>query len=200
MPAKSTDRRVQRTRRLLQDALLAMIVEKGYEHTTVQDVIDRADVGRSTFYAHFADKETLLSSTLSDLRLALRQRQRDALGARGEPGERGLAFGLPMLEHAREHLPLYRAIVGRQSGAYVLRRVHATIAELVDTDLDTLGFRGTPERRALAVQYVTGAFVSVLGWWLDQDARLPCPEVDGIFRRLAMQGLSAELEAGRDPG
>src|SRR6266576_3222431 len=53
---KKLDRRVQRTRQLLQDALLAMVLEKGYDSTTVQDIIDRANVGRATFYAHFPDK------------------------------------------------------------------------------------------------------------------------------------------------
>ena len=63
---KTVDRRVQRTRRLLQDALVATVIEKGYEAATVQDIIDRADVGRATFYAHFADKQTLLTSRLED--------------------------------------------------------------------------------------------------------------------------------------
>src|SRR6186713_3590542 len=61
------DRRVARTRRALKDALTDLILEKGYESVTVQDVIDRADVGRSTFYAHFVDKDDLLMAILADL-------------------------------------------------------------------------------------------------------------------------------------
>src|SRR5881396_2641445 len=71
--AKPPDRRVQRTRKLLQDALVSLMIEQGYEATTVQDIIDRANVGRATFYAHFADKETLLVSRLEDLRAMLAQ-------------------------------------------------------------------------------------------------------------------------------
>src|SRR5213083_3229079 len=113
--AKPPDRRVQRTRKLLQDALVSLIMEKGYEAATVQDIIDRANVGRATFYAHFADKETLLSSRLEDLRHLLleRQRQTPALG-----------FSLAMLEHAYAHLRLYQAIIGHDSGAFVLQRIH----------------------------------------------------------------------------
>src|SRR5213083_3494878 len=107
-PAKPPDRRVQRTRKLLQDALVSLMIEKGYEATTVQDIIDRANVGRATFYAHFADKETLLVSRLEDLRAMLAQQHQRA---------RGLGFSLPMLEHARDHLPLYAAIVGRGGGS-----------------------------------------------------------------------------------
>jgi tetracycline repressor-like protein len=113
---RPTDRGIQRTRKLLQDALVAMMIEKGLEATTVQDIIDQANVGRATFYAHFADKETLLASRLEDLRARLTERLKQAPG--------GLGFSLAMLEHAREHLPLYSAIVGRESGAFVLQRIH----------------------------------------------------------------------------
>ncbi len=66
MQAKE-DRRVGRTRKLLEDALHDLIVEKGYEAVTVQDIIDRANVGRSTFYAHYTDKQQLLFSHFADL-------------------------------------------------------------------------------------------------------------------------------------
>src|SRR6266567_9635349 len=59
---KITDRRVQRTRRLLHKALMSLILEKKYESITVQEILDRADVGRSTFYMHFQDKDQLLFS------------------------------------------------------------------------------------------------------------------------------------------
>jgi AcrR family transcriptional regulator len=189
-PTKRTpDRRVQRTRRLLQDALNALMIEKGYEATTVQDIIDRADVGRSTFYAHFADKETLLTSRLEDLRAFLLERQR---AARGNGRARGLGFSLPMLEHAQGHLELYRAIVGRESGAFVLKRVHRTIAELALADLKAMGYKGTAAQRDLTAEYVAGAFMAVLTWWLDRGAELSPQEVDAIFRRLVTRGLAAE--------
>ena len=113
---KTVDRRVQRTRRLLQDALVATVIEKGYEAATVQDIIDRADVGRATFYAHFADKQTLLTSRLEDLRGLLLAQQRQSPGS--------LGFSLAMLEHARSHLAMYRAIVGHESGAFIIQRIH----------------------------------------------------------------------------
>src|SRR5881296_2453910 len=61
------------------EALVSMMIEKGYDGTTVQDIVDRANVGRATFYAHFADKETLLVSRLEDLRAMLAQQQQQAL-------------------------------------------------------------------------------------------------------------------------
>ena len=183
--AKKLDRRVQRTRQLLQDALIAMVIEKGYDAVTIQDIIDRANVGRATFYAHFADKQTLLTSRLEDLRGLLTERRRQAPGP--------LGFSLAMLEHARSHLPLYRAIVGHESGAFIVQRIHRTIADLAELDLKGLGFKGAPEQRRLAVEFLAGAFMAVLTWWLDEGATLPPEEIDGIVRRLVMRGLAIRL-------
>src|SRR6476659_8968394 len=63
------DRRVARAKRALKEALTDLILEKGYEAVTVQDIIDRADVGRSTFYDHLTHKEDLLMAILSDLQV-----------------------------------------------------------------------------------------------------------------------------------
>src|SRR6266516_2886157 len=73
--AKRRDRRVQRTQQLLRNALFSLIQEKGFESLSVQDIIDRADVGRTTFYAHFDNKEDLLLSGFEDLRALLKDRQ-----------------------------------------------------------------------------------------------------------------------------
>ncbi|HEX9216011.1 MAG TPA: TetR/AcrR family transcriptional regulator [Gemmatimonadales bacterium] len=183
---KTVDRRVQRTRRLLQDALVATVIEKGYEAATVQDIIDRADVGRATFYAHFADKQTLLTSRLEDLRGLLLAQQRQSPGS--------LGFSLAMLEHARSHLAMYRAIVGHESGAFIIQRIHRTIADLAANDVNALAAKASPQRRQLAVEFVAGAFMAVLTWWLDQGAALAPAEVDAIFRRLVLEGLAKELQ------
>src|ERR671911_1971150 len=65
------DRRVRRTQELLRGALMALIMEKGYDRITVQDILDKADIGRSTFYAHYRDKEDLLLAGFEDIRAAL---------------------------------------------------------------------------------------------------------------------------------
>lgn len=201
---RAVDRRLQRTRTLLQDALKAMMIEKGYEATTVQDIIDRANVGRSTFYAHFADKETLLISGLEDLRDALHAQQAQAPAVRTPPGSRtsphrAFAFSRIMLEHARDHAPLYLAIVGRKPGAIVLQRLTQMMVDLVREDLSRMGFRAASTQRDLIAHHVGGGFMGVLTWWMEHGAKLPPAEVDAIFSRLVLHGLRAELDGHAEP-
>ena len=66
------DRRIQKTKRGLSQALVELILERGYEQITVQDILDRANVGRSTFYAHYRDKEALLLACFDDMQTQLR--------------------------------------------------------------------------------------------------------------------------------
>jgi len=183
MPEKAPDRRIQRTRQLLQDALVSMIVEKGYDATTVQDIVDRANVGRATFYAHFADKDTLFHSRLEDLRMFIGEQQKHT------PGR--LGFSLVMLEHARLNVPLWGAIAGRESGAFAMQRIQRMVADLAAVDLKQLAFKGSAEQRELAVHYIAGAFMAVLTWWLDRGAKLPPADVDTLFRQLVLRGLPA---------
>src|SRR5688572_18597064 len=126
MAAKKEDRRVQRTRKLLQEALIALVLEKGYEAVTVQDIIDRANVGRSTFYAHFLDKQQLFLSGFEQLRVFLAQQH--AVAARS--GEHRLGFSLGMFEHVQGYLRLYRALVGNRSGAIVAEHMQQMITDL----------------------------------------------------------------------
>jgi AcrR family transcriptional regulator len=191
MPRKMKDRRVRRTRALLQDALLQLMVQKGYEATTVQDIIDRADVGRATFYAHFADKRTLLASRLEDLRDSLMAQQRQP--ALQSDGTRHLSFSRPLLEHAAGGLPLWRALAGAESGAFVLQRIHDMLTDLVRNDVLAWGIQLSPQHREMVVQYLTGAFMSVMTWWLDQGAELSVEEVDQVFQQLSVGSLTSQL-------
>src|SRR4030095_3323460 len=107
------DRRIQRTRDLLHQALISLMIEKGYEVITVQDIIDRANVGRSTFYAHYVGKQDLLLSGLKNLSKHMLAHQRAALAKEGSFREKGFGFSLAFFEHVHSHRDVYQ--IGRAS-------------------------------------------------------------------------------------
>jgi AcrR family transcriptional regulator len=192
MPGKP-DRRVQRTKQLLRGALLSLIQEKGYEALSVQDIIDRANVGRATFYAHFDNKEDLLVSGFDDLRASLKQRQREALARGSGVEERVLAFAHELFAHTREHRDVFRAMVGRQSGALVEQILHRIVVDLVRDDVKALAARRDEASMPAeaVVQFVAGGLFGVLMWWLEGKKRLSVEEVDTAFRRLAIPAMKS---------
>src|SRR5438552_11053159 len=97
------DRRISRTRMLLQHALNSLILKKRYEAITIKDICDAANVGRSTFYAHYTSKDDLKRKGFETLRTLLVDRQREALAKPGNTRDKSLGFCLPMFEHARDH-------------------------------------------------------------------------------------------------
>src|SRR5207247_10949705 len=111
---------------------------------TVQHIIDRANVGRSTFYAHYDGKEDLLRSGMKNLSKQLLGYQRAALALKGSFRERGFAFALVLFEHATGHRDSYHAIVANHSGAVVMDAMRALLAELVRNELKAYSLNGGP--------------------------------------------------------
>jgi AcrR family transcriptional regulator len=184
MSATLEDRRVRRTRQLLIDALLALVVERGYEGLTVQDVLDRADVGRSTFYAHFRDKDDLLQAAFARLRAVLEGH------TRGQGAASLSDISLALFCHTADHRPLYRAMVGRPSGALMLRVAHEQLSDVVRPHLDQAAGRlSVPPD--VAAQYYVSALFGLLTWWLDADLPYTPAEMDAMFRRLMLPALAS---------
>jgi AcrR family transcriptional regulator len=176
---KRPDRRIARTQRVLHEALLQLILERGWDEVSVQDVCERADVGRSTFYVHFADKEELLVSGFDGVRQTLRERA-------AERAPQPLGFTLGLLEHARENQKLFRALLGKRTAQVVHRAFVATVGDLVAADVAAVTPPG-PLREA-SVRYLAGAFWELLLWWGEQPNASPV-EVDEVFRRLTVAVL-----------
>jgi len=186
---RGMDRRVLRTRRTLQHALLALMLRKGYDAITVEDICGEANVGRSTFYAHFTSKDDLKRSGLDEhLRKMLLERQKQAKSASAVSKRERFAFALYFFEHAREHLDLYRALVSKGGVTTTIAMMRQMITDLVRRELsDTAAPNGAP--REAVVQFVVGAFMALLTWWLDGGAKLSAERMNELFRRLALEGV-----------
>lgn len=190
---KRRDRRIERTQQLIREALRSLIQEKGFEALTVQQIIDRANVGRATFYAHFDNKDDLLASGFEDLRASLKARQRDAFSRGRTVEDRVFAFSEEVFAHTNEYREVFRAMVGRRSGAAVQRLLHKLLVDLVREDVRSTiprGEGGAVPTEALA-QFIAGALFGLLMWWLEGKMRLSVAEVNALFRKLAIPALKA---------
>lgn len=186
----AVDRRIARTRAGLQHALIALIMKKGYDAITVEDICEEANVGRSTFYLHYASKDALKRSGLEHLRNELVERQKHALANANETTGGFLGFSLALFEHASSHIDLYRALIGSRGGGVSLDGIREILSDLVRADLamasDDDAETIPPE---LVVQYVVGACMAVLTWWLDRGAKPSPQRMDAMFRHLATNGV-----------
>jgi AcrR family transcriptional regulator len=190
------DRRVRRTRHALRAALLSLVAEKGYDHITVQDILERADLGRATFYAHFRDKEDLLVSGFEELRESVRAAMH-AYAERGiEPVAEDMTHARALFEHVGGHHQLYHALVSSRGGGAMLRYARAELTSLACEHFEAVAHeRGTEPRVPLPVlaEYVSGALIGVLTWWLDADMPYPAEEMAALFERVTTPALEAAL-------
>jgi AcrR family transcriptional regulator len=186
---KKTDARVRRTRDALGDALIALMQEKPFDTITVQDVLDRAHVSRSTFYAHYSDKDDLLMSDAEEFFEALSM----ALSVHGDKSDRVFPVK-EFFTHLADVQPFFKALVksGRFQENMDLARGH--FARGIESRLAQLP-RGqsipAKDRPAIAFTHA-GALLSLLTWWLDRGMREPPEEMDRLFHRLVWNGVAAK--------
>jgi AcrR family transcriptional regulator len=195
------DRRVRRTRRLLREALFALVLEKGYDRVTVRDVLERADVGRATFYEHFRDKDDLLVSGADELRALLRRHLAEAAAA-GEAGER-LELASAVFEHAAAHRQVYRALVGRRAGTVVQKYAREQLATLLREHIEQVAtsYGVTPAVPGeVTAEYLVNAFLGLLSWWLDGDTPYAPQEMGRFYLRLTKAAFASAFTANESAG
>ncbi|TAJ78851.1 MAG: TetR/AcrR family transcriptional regulator [Gallionellaceae bacterium] len=175
---QSSDRRVQRTRRALRDALISLLVERGWDDINIQNLCERADVGRSTFYIHFQNKEELLVSGFDDLRAALRAQAAEMNGAADS-----MRFVRGLIEHAYEQRTLFRAIIGRRSGHVVQKRFREMVSRLVEEEISQ---PATGWQRDAGIRYVAGALVELLAWWVDTGNSRSADDIEHLFHQFSL--------------
>jgi AcrR family transcriptional regulator len=183
---KKTDARVRRTRDALGDALIALMQEKPFDTITVQDVLDRAHVSRSTFYTHYSDKDDLLMSDAEEFFEALSM----ALSQHGDKSDRVFPVR-EFFAHLSDVQPFFKALV--KSGKYhenmELARGH--FARGIERRLVELPRgKNIPANQLPAIAFAhAGALLSLLSWWLDRGMRESPAEMDELFHRMVWNGL-----------
>jgi AcrR family transcriptional regulator len=190
----ANDRRIQKTQHLLREALASLIREKPYDSIAVKEILDQANVGRSTFYTHFRDKDELLVSCIYDI-LHCVDPPGTAISAK--PYERIIGFSVPVFEHIQQHMQKGEAKIGIKSRDIIHEHLQKVLAQLIADQVkeDFQRRRKTAGQisQDLLVRYVASTFILVLNWWV-ACSRLPPKEVNDVFRALILPTLAANFE------
>jgi AcrR family transcriptional regulator len=184
---KKTDRRVRRTRDALGDALVALMHEKPFDEITVQHVLDRAKVGRSTFYTHFVGKEDLFLSDVEDFF----QMMAGHLSRQKEQSTR-LSPVREMFAHVAQMHEFMAALVASGRIHEVLQLAQGHFAKGIEQRLAEIPrSRGIPPatRTVLGVA-CAGAMLSLMSWWIDRGSHVSAEQMDAVFHNLVWSGIN----------
>jgi AcrR family transcriptional regulator len=186
------DRRVRRTKRRLRDALATLVHEKPLHAVAVKEILARADVGRSTFYAHFRDKEALLASAI---RHTLGAGEADGPSRPAASADDLLRFSLPLFEHVERRIDDFTLRVDMPARAALHEHLRRELAEVIEDRLRRAR-RGHPGEESvvppeLVARHVAATFLLVLDWWAERRPRLAAREADARFRALVLPALAA---------
>ncbi|ATB32270.1 hypothetical protein MEBOL_005747 [Melittangium boletus DSM 14713] len=158
---------------MLRDALLGLIRERGFDTISVQDISERAQLNRSTFYLHYRDKDELLTQIMRDMLLELSRRSHQL----GDSPDRLHRTLLEWFQHAVEHPELYHLMLGRSGMRAFSVQLRNILEQLMNLDLERanspLLIEGVPV--PVLNRFLTSAYMGVLEWWLDRRS-LHSPE------------------------
>ena len=198
------DRRIQRTRQSLRTALLELIKEKGYDAISIEEITERANVGRATFYLHYKDKEDLLLEEFSEMAndkvqvlseipfSAWLQSQEDTAPAGGKRPAPPL---LIVFEHIYDNSELYYILLKSEKSSRIVERIRkistAAIVKFMETKAKTdpipLHFKVPIEFFAA---FFSGALLSTVDWWLEEEMRHTPGEITRLFQNLFFKGAA----------
>ena len=181
---EKTDRRSQRTRHLLSAALMELIREKDYSTITVHDIIERANVGRSTFYAHYRDKDDLFLGELDHVI--------EMLGD-SMPDHEEIPFfpSLGLFRHVGEEYKLYKALLWTPGIDLLIKHLQKSLSERIEQGLKKSGKKYEVPLPILA-NFTAGNFLTLLTWWLE-NKRIYSPEqMDEVFKKMTLRGIESQ--------
>jgi len=174
---EKVDRRIKRTQKLLQDALISLTLEKGYDAVTIRDITDRADVGYTTFFRHYPDKEALLAGVLNIMKEEFQGVLTPDLIV-SEPEK----MGELLFDYVQENRDLCRVLLDSTNTMALLRPVQGMGLQEAERM-----FGPSADRQVfmdLAVNHLVTSLVMLIRWWLDKDMPYPPEKMGQIAAEL----------------
>jgi AcrR family transcriptional regulator len=182
IPGESDDARAVRNRGALASALISLMHEKGFDDISVQAICERAQVGRSTFYAHFQDKDELFVRHIVVFARALGGQLAwdEVMGCYRFPARR-------LFEHVRLMKPLFDSLARARKTEFTIKVWHNNIAEVFEQRV--LAVRAAESAApgipaVLLAQQLAGTLMTLIVWSMDHHFPLADHEMEDQFQRL----------------
>ncbi len=195
MGQKKLDRRVRRTRRLLADALVQLIKERGYTPISIADITDRAELNRATFYLHYSNKDELLIDLLeSHFDPLVEEINQLEASADLQPWQSYDAERL-VFEHVAENAELYKVLLGPNAVGFVILRVISYTAAVIENEFHKAGVAEMGSIPIpLIAQHVAGTLFAQVYWWLANDMPYPPEYMARLTYEMCMFGSMPVVE------
>lgn len=200
MTDNTIDRRVRRTRRALQEALISLILEKGYDTVTIEEITDRADLGRTTFYLHFSDKEDLFMYAIDTICEDFIEKHEKLLALINSPETlKNVQLNLDerilyhVFAHARKHADLYQVMLRGEGSAKASKRFSDIIKGEVIKRLDGLVHLNSKVPLEIFAVFFSGTLIELVSWWLEEEQPYSIEEMVMYFQQLFLFGTRDTL-------
>ncbi len=181
------DLRVRRTRKLLREALMSLVEEKGYEAVSVREVAELAMVNRATFYAHYEDKYDLLLDVIGETLGAISVGNNPMPESLEEPPEAMVRF----LEHIGAYPGFYRGVLGEGGSEQIRADARTYLEGILRQWLRAVAgeARGARAPSEFIVGYAAAAVLGTISWWLENNTPYPAERVAEWFMELLSPGV-----------
>ncbi len=198
--AKKLDRRIIRTRQLLRDALMALVIEKGYETISVQEITDRANVNRSTFYLHYKDKDELLFHSMREMYdeivMAVYKNQGFTM-----PLEEGEIPHMEDFQHVAKFADFYRVMLSNRGNAGFIMQVMDYLQGVGEEGI-AIHIKESQTPPLLPASFIaafcSGAEIGIVRWWLMNGMKESPEEVALMLYSLFIGGVDWALQVEGD--
>ncbi len=179
------DRRQRKTRAAIFQAFRALLAEKSYSRITVQDIIDAADVGRTTFYAHFETKDDLLKALCEELFGHIISSTLDCTHTHGLYSDKDAPQSVfcHLLQHLQEDENNILGLLSSESSELFRRYFKASLNQLVqDQFINQSGKNSAGLPQDFLINHISGSFVEMVLWWIKGRMKQTPEELDRYFR------------------
>ena len=181
------DRRTRRTRQLLREALLSLLKEKRFVDISVQDIIERADVARSTFYVHYIDKDDLLVGKWGVF--ASKLGHQAAIMMHEEHTSESIFPTRGWFQHIQAQNDILKLIAKDSAIELAMETLHGILQVDVQRKVGKHLQDNDSIPDSVVMEYMANALMTLIKWWVKHDMNYPPERMDEMFQKLVMPGV-----------